>query len=462
MRLDKDFVNNALVNFQMINGETLPGSSFSVDTRTLQKGDIFVALQGAQSDGHTFIGEALAKQASGLIVAREKRAEIESLYASALKDVQILYVENPKEALIDLAKEWRKQFTYPVLGITGSVGKTSTKEMIANIFRASSEKFFVSYGNQNTLIGVALNIFKMQADCKAAVFEVGISTRGSMTEIVDLLRPTYGIITAIGHAHMEGLGSLSDVAAEKRNIFHYFAPENIGIINGDQDVLSRIAYAHPVVKFGLKTTNQIQARKISIQNNTISFIAKIYNKKYPVVLQGCHEGRILNALAAISFAYLLNIPAEIAIKGVQKDLAVSGRFELCTTDNDSVLINDCYNANPESMKAGLLAFNAYETELDKIIILGDMLELGVDAAFWHRQVGRFLRKVSNVKNIILIGNMVQWIKKTAPLGMSVELYGNWKEALPRIHEITKQPHVVFIKASNGVGLKNIIESFSMK
>lgn len=462
MRLDKDFVNSALVNFQMINGEILPSSSFSVDTRTLQKGDIFVALKGAQSDGHNFIGEALAKQASGLIVAREKRAEIESLYASALKDVQILYVENPQEALIGLAREWRKKFTYPVLGITGSVGKTTTKEMVANILRAASEKLFVSYGNQNTLIGVALNILKMDAHCKAAVFEVGISTRGSMREIVDLLRPTYGIITAIGHAHMEGLGSLADVAAEKRNIFHYFSPENIGVINGDQDVLSRISYAHPVVKFGLKTTNQIQARKISIQNNTISFIAKIYNKKYPVVLQGCHEGRVLTALAAISFAYLLDIPAEVAVKGVQKDLAVSGRFEMCTTENDTVLINDSYNANPESMKAGLLAFNAYETELDKVLVLGDMLELGVDAAFWHRQVGRFLRKVSDVKHVILIGNMVQWIKKTAPLGMSVELYADWKEALPRIHEIAAKPRVMFVKASNGVGLKNIIESFSMK
>ena len=458
MQLDKEFVTNALTNAQMINGDFVSNSSFSVDTRILQEGDIFVALQGVQHDGHQFIGDALAKKASGLLVARKNRVEIESLYGSALKQVKILYVDDTLAALINLAKEWRRQFSYPVVGITGSVGKTSTKEMIANILRVSGDDFFVSYGNQNTMIGVALNILKMRQNHKAAVFEVGISKRGSMKDISDMLRPTYALITGIGHAHMEGLGSLSDVASEKRDIFSYFTAENIGIVNGDQDSIARISYPHPVLKFGLKTTNQIQARKVTIQDNTISFIAKIYNKKYPIVLQDCHEGRIFNALAAISVAHMLEVPVETAIKGVQKKLAVQGRFEFCHTDSGT-FINDCYNANPESVKAGLLAFESYQTEQSKILILGDMLELGIDGSFWHRQLGRFLRKVSNIECVILVGSMVQWTQKTAPLGLTIHHFATWQEALPEVKKLMNKDTIAFVKASNGVGLQNIIDSF---
>lgn len=461
MQLDNEFVKHALSNAQMINGDFAPNSSFSVDTRTLQPGDIFVALQGEHCDGHQFIGQALEKKASGLIVAQEKRAQIESLYGPALQSVKILYVSDTLAALLNLAKEWRSRFSYPVIGITGSVGKTSTKEMVANILRATGEQFYVSYGNQNTLIGVALNILKMRSGCKAAIFEVGISSRGVMAKIAEMLRPTYALITGIGHAHMQGLGSLQDVAAEKRAIFSCFTDENIGIINGDQDILSTISYAYPVLRFGMKTSNQIQARKISVKNNVTTFVAKIYKKKYPIILQSCHEGSVDNALAALAIAYMIEVPMEVAIEGIQKPLTVQGRFEFCQTADHGLFINDTYNANPESVKAGLLAFDAYESDLQRIVILGDMLELGNDGPFWHRQIGRFLRKISGVKQLILIGSMVSWIKKTAPIGLPVECFENWEQALPMIKQLTHPKTMTFVKASRGVGLQNIIDSFPL-
>lgn len=462
MQLDKEFVKNALANAQMINGDFPSNSSFSVDTRTLQPGDIFVALEGKKCDGHEFIGDALLKQASGLIVAQHKRAEIEALHGSVLQSVKILYVEDTLAALVRLAKEWRSKFTYPVVGITGSVGKTSTKEMVANILRTSGEQFYVSHGNQNTIIGVALNILKMRPGYKAAIFEVGISDRGVMGKIADMLRPTYALITGIGHAHMQGLGSLADVATEKRAIFSCFSDTNIGIINGDQDILTSISYAYPVLKFGLKTSNQIQARKIAIKNNVITFIAKIYQKKYSIILQGSHEGAVINALAALSIAHMIEIPIDIAIAGIQKPLAVQGRFEFCHTADHGVFINDSYNANPESVKAGLLAFDSYESDLSRIVVLGDMLELGIDSAFWHRQIGRFLRKISGIKHIILIGPMAVWIKKTAPLGCPIEYFETWQQALPAIKKITNEKTITFVKASRGVGLQNIIDALPMK
>ncbi len=462
MQLDKEFVKSSVGGAQIIDGDLPLNSSFSIDSRTLQPGDIFIALPGQQCDGHDFIGQALAKKASGFIVAQTKKAEIEALYGSQLQTVKMMYVPDTLAALITLAKEWRLKFTYPVVGITGSVGKTSTKEMVANILRVSGEQFFVSFGNQNTMIGVALNILKLKPGLKAAIFEVGISERGVMAKIADMLRPTYALITGIGHAHMEGLGTLVDVAAEKRAIFSCFSDANIGIINGDQEVLSSIGYAYPMLKFGFKTSNQIQARKVVLKQNVISFVAKIYKKKYSIILQGSHEGLVINALAAISVAHMIGISPEVAIEGVQKPLAVRGRFEFCHTQEHGVFINDSYNANPESVKAGLLAFEAFDSDLQRIIVLGDMLELGADSAFWHRQIGRFLRKISNVKHIILIGSMVSWIKKTAPLGVSVEVFATWQDALPVVKKITNDTTITFVKASQGVGLQNIIDAFPVK
>ena len=188
----------------------------------------------------------------------------------------------------------------------------------------------------------------------------------------------------------------------------------------------------------------------------------MYKKKYSVILQGCHEGLVFNALAALSIAHMLEIPTEVAIEGVQKPLAVQGRFEFCHTQDHGLFINDSYNANPESVKAGLLAFDAYETDLQKTIVLGDMLELGADSAFWHRQIGRFLRKISGVKQIVLVGNMVQWIKKTAPIGIHVQAFESWQQALPVIKTLTNEKTITFMKASNGVGLQNIVDALPRK
>ncbi len=239
----------------------------------------------------------------------------------------ILAVPNPLQALIQLATVWRAQFTYPVVGITGSVGKTSTKEMIANILTLNDMPIIASHGNQNTNIGLSLNMLRMRSAHKAAIFELGISKRGEMAQLAAIVKPTTAIITNIGHQHMDGLGSLQDIALEKRDIFKYFAEENIGIINGDQSILSHVSYPHPVIRFGSKTTNQIQARKIRVNGSHINFVLKIYKKKYNIILDQPHMGSVFNALAATAAAHLLGVPEEIIVKGIQRPLVVAGRFE---------------------------------------------------------------------------------------------------------------------------------------
>ena len=435
-------------------------ATFSVDSRTIKEGDIFVALKGADCDGHDFIDQAFKKGAAGVIIAESRKALLQTI--TGIEKKLVLVVENPLEAFIKLAAAWRLQFDYPVVAITGSVGKTSTKEILAQIMNHAGKQFLASNDNQNTRIGLALNMLRMRVHHELAIFEVGISKRGEMAQLASLLRPTSAVITNIGHQHMDGLGSLNDIALEKRDIFKCFTENSIGIINGDQQILASVSYQHPVIKFGSKTTNQIQARKMRVAGSHISFVLKIYKNKYSIVLEHPHVGSVFNVLAATAAAHWLGVPDEITITAIQKPCIVAGRFEERTLINSGMLINDCYNANPESMKAALLAFQQIETKSPKIAIIGDMLGLGVNSPFWHRQVGRFLRKVPSLNKVILVGNLVAWVKKTAPVGLKVEVVSSWQEAVERIEGELHEKPAILVKGSRAIGLENLVDVLTNK
>lgn len=455
MRFDKSFIIKTLPEALIAFGHFPEEATFSIDSRKVQAGDIFVAIKGAGVDGHDFVNEAFTKGAAGAIIAESKKEILNNI--KNLDKKLILVVKDPLDALLQLAAAWRLQFNYPIIAITGSVGKTSTKEILSQIMLHAGKKYLASNGNQNTRIGLALNMLRMRDDHQLAIFELGISKRGEMAELASLLRPTSAAITNIGHQHMDGLGSLHDIALEKRDVFKYFTENSIGIINGDQPILAHVSYQHPVIKFGSKTTNQIQARKMRVSGSHISFVLKIYKNKYPIVLDHPHVGAVFNVLTATSAAHLLGITDDIIIKAIQKPCVVVGRFEeRLVNGNRGTLINDCYNANPESTKAALLAFQQIETKSPKIAILGDMLGLGVNSPFWHRQVGRFLRKVPSLNKVILVGSLVTWVKKTAPVGLKVELVGTWQEAVHKIESELDTKPAILVKGSRAIGLENLV------
>jgi UDP-N-acetylmuramoyl-tripeptide--D-alanyl-D-alanine ligase len=460
MRLDEQFVKKTILDASVLYNTFPKDPFFSIDSRTLEKGEIFIALQGVHYDGHEFIKEALDKGAAGLIVATNKQHLLKQ-YEKVLIDKIVIVVKDPLKALFSLAAAWRSQYDCPVVAITGSVGKTSTKEKIRTILNLHADDYFVSYGNQNTNIGLALNMLRIRSHHRAAIFEVGVSRRGEMAERAALLKPTIALILNAGHSHMEGLGSVMGIALEKRDIFKCFTESNIGIINGDQSPLSQVSYQHPVVKFGSKTSNQIQVRKIRLDNNRVTFILKVYKTKYSIVLDNTHLGMAYNVAAAAAVTYLLDIPVATIIKGIQEPVAVAGRFEqLFLPAGKGMIINDCYNANPESMKVSLLAFQNLDTKAQKIVVLGDMLELGVNSPFWHRQLGRFLRKVPSLNHVILVGNLVKWTKKTLPLSLSVDLVSSWEEAVNIIKKKLSTESVVLVKGSRAVGLDNLVTSLA--
>jgi UDP-N-acetylmuramoyl-tripeptide--D-alanyl-D-alanine ligase len=461
MRFDEHFLQGAIPEVTFVSRADIAEPHVSIDTRTLGAGDIFVALKGATTDGHNYVQEAVEKGAAGLIIDQDHKELLHTLDQAKIKKMLVLMVPDTLKALVAMAYAWRTEFKGKVVAITGSVGKSSTKEMVQNILTLHGVSHYCSYGNQNTLVGVAMNMLSVRDEHAVAIFELGIGKRGQMAQLVALARPDIGVITNVGHAHMEGLGSLQDIAIEKRDVFKLFTEKHIGIVNGDQPLLAHVAYMHPVVKFGTKTVNQVQARKIHVSSKNISFILKLYKQKFPISLAQTHEGAIFNSLAAASVAYLLDIPAEVIARGITIPVHIEGRFEpLPLAGARGIVINDCYNANPESMKASLLAFQHFETKDQKIAVLGDMLELGINSPFWHRQLGRFLRKIPSLQHVILVGNMVQWTKQTLPLGLTVEHVPTWQEAHKALAKYLDKESVVFVKGSHGMGLHHLVTTLT--
>ncbi len=432
----------------------------SIDSRTLESQELFFAVKGAVCDGNDFIAQALERGACGVVTERYP----ETVDAKLLAGKIVIVVADVLEALIALARAWRAQFTIPIVGITGSIGKTTTKEMTRSILQAAGVKSFVSYKNQNNIIGLCLNILKMHSDVAVGVFEVSLYHKGVIAKLADILRPTIGLITRLAHAHIQHVGSLTDIAREKQALFTFFENQHVGIVFGDQPLLSNATYKHPIAKFGFKMKNLFQARKVSVEQDeqgllSTSFMLTWYHKKVAVRLRGNHQGLVHNALAASTLAYFLQIPLEAVVSGLAAYQSFENRYQFMPLKTGrGQLISDCYNANPESVRAALNAFHGLKVPDQKIAVLGDMLELGQKEAYWHRQVGRMLCKTASINQLILVGDRASLIAKTAPRGMFIEYAADWQAAL-RILE-NKLAHgnpSVLVKGSRGMQLDKLVE-----
>jgi UDP-N-acetylmuramoyl-tripeptide--D-alanyl-D-alanine ligase len=471
MRLTKDFLSSSLVDLSYKitdDADVLSHeieTSVSIDSRTVQKGEIFLAIVGNNFDGHDFVKQSIKKGAIGLIVSSKE--SLKTLSQEELAKIFIIHVEDTIEALISLAKAWRKKLNIPIVGITGSVGKTYTKDLVGHILKQSGFNSYVSLKNQNTIIGVSLNILRVNLFHDVAVFEMGINARGEMAQLSYVVRPTYALITKVSHSHSESLGSLRSIAREKKDIFKFFSSSNVGIIPGDQEHLLGTYFNFPITKFGFKTKNQVQARKVTFKKCDKSrmkthFILKWYREREHVVLNGNHCGYLENVLAAVSLCYFLKIPIKNIIKAVETFKGSAGRFEHKKDSNGrGEFISDCYNANPESMKAAIHAFDNIPHYMKKVAVLGDMLELGDKEYYWHRQVGRYLQKTKNIERVILVGDKAKIISQTIPSSITIEYARCWEDASNLLDSFFAQEKLfVLVKASNGVGLTNLVKFFT--
>jgi len=346
--------------------------------------------------------------------------------------------------------------------------------MLKSIFDSAGINSCVSLKNQNTLIGLCLNILRMKKTDQVAAFELGISEKGEMEKKVEILCPTIGVITTVAHSHMATLGQLPEIAKEKKNIFKFFKQDYVGIVFGDSPLLGDSYYSHPVIRFGFKTKNHIQARRIKIckdenGNLVANFLLKIYKEKVKIRLKTHHRGNVQNSLAAAAVCNLIGVPVPEIVKGLNSFEGFEGRFEKRILKKDlGLLISDCYNASPESMRNALLAVDEIGVDGLKIAVLGDMLELGEKEDFWHRQVGRILCKALSIKEVILVGGLAKKIGETAPITAKIEYAKDWREALKKLDEKLDRvgsqnisDSLVLVKASNGMKLDNLVKGVSL-
>lgn len=365
-----------------------PGSAerfarVTTDTRTLGTGDLFVALVGERHDAHAFAAAAVAAGATGLLVARP-------VDLPAAADVVVLEVPDTLRALQDLGADLRRRVAPCVLAITGSNGKTTTKEMLAAILVAHAggpERVLKTQGNLNNLIGVPLTLLALTGDESHAVVEMGMNAPGEIARLTEIADPDVGLITNVGPAHLEGLGSVEGVARAKGELFATMRREATVVVNAEDAHVAALGAAFPGRRVGFGAGTDVTAESVTCDaRGAASFRLRLGGAAVDVRLRIPGRHNVMNALAAAAAAWAVGAsPAAIAT-GLAAATSVGGRMRVVTLANGVTIVDDSYNANPASVAAALRSL-ADAPATRRIAVLGDMLELGAASAEQHRAVG---------------------------------------------------------------------------
>ncbi|PKN04903.1 MAG: UDP-N-acetylmuramoyl-L-alanyl-D-glutamate--2,6-diaminopimelate ligase [Deltaproteobacteria bacterium HGW-Deltaproteobacteria-9] len=383
-------------------GKTICG--ISTDSRNIEQGNLFIALQGENFDGHAFVQKAVDAGAAGVIVHDISRINPEAAGRSAC----VVEVKDTLKALGDLAQAYRRRFSFPVVGLTGSSGKTTTKEMLSCILRLE-RKVLTTEGNFNNLIGLPHTIFRMTGRHEIAVLEMGTNTRGEIRRLTQIAEPDVGVITNVGPAHLEGFGTVDVVGEEKGDLFFNMRPSGTAVVNLDDEAVCRVAdrWSGRRVTFSMSASADVSVgdiRKNGAKGTTFNLLINGGAYKVDMKVAGLHN--IYNAMAAAATAIACGISPESIRQGLTMFQAVGGRMEIIKLKNGAYLINDAYNANPASVREALLTLKDLKNAHNAFVFLGDMLELGEAAGEMHRRVGMLLATIG-VTAVFLQGEFAE-------------------------------------------------------
>lgn len=458
MQFSNHYLVTTIKNARIVQGHCPPSLSLTTEIDHIKAGDIFCFTEESISP---HLEKIFSLPIAGLIIAHSIVDQMVRLIKQSTNHTLfILAVPNVIHALYQLAKQVRidneKQI---VIAIAGTGGTRVTKTVLANILNYQGDQVIIHEEKNSSLLKLACIIINACHSQKSIIFEAISHKRYDIKTIAEIIRPSYAIINSIGHYNIDTIGSVYDVATEQRDIFSFFTEKNIGVINGDQKELSSISYPHPIIKFGLKISNQIQARKIRIVNSQTHCVLKIYKNKYPIVLKTTNSEILLSILSTIAMAKLLSIPDENIVSVIQQPLHIPHCFEIkkIGLDNGNI-IDDTENAGPESVKASLMAFQKLESRGPKIIVLGNMKGLGINSAFWHRQIGRFLNKIPSVNRLFIIGAYGEHVIKTVPKELDTIIAQEWHELIPHLKELFSSKPVILIKGDRANGLSQLVNT----
>ena len=436
----------------------------SINTRNLERGDFFIAIKGKRFDGHDFLAQTLEKGAAGLIVNRlDKKFGNNPLTYRQLPTV--IKVDDTLNALHELARMYRQRFVPEVIGITGSNGKTTTKELLASIL-CQNDQCLSTRGNYNNHIGLPLTILNLVPEQRYLVVEMGASARGDIALLAGIAQPHIGIITNIGPAHLETFGSIDNVFQTKMELLHALPEDGEAIINADDPMLFHVKETLKcrVTTYGVHNPCDVKAQHV-VSSPKASFQLAIRDSVYPVTLM--HQGlfNVYNALAAAAAAWRLGIAPDAIVSGLESSSVPTMHNEVMSTESENLIINDAYNANPASMRASLTAFIEGYPDRIKVVVLGDMRELGSQSEKEHRSLGEFLAGLS-IDVIKLFGTYKQHIAEGAVgAGMDkrkIRSYDNISELIKELAKLPRSSCAVFFKASRDMKFEIIIDELLKK
>jgi UDP-N-acetylmuramoyl-tripeptide--D-alanyl-D-alanine ligase len=376
----------------------------STDTRTLTAGSLFIALEGENFDGHDCLAKAAERRAAGFLI----RAEAAGKLTAIREDLPAIGVPDTLRALGDIARDWHRRFPVPVVAITGSSGKTTTKEMVAAI-AARTRTVLRTEGNLNNRIGLPLTLLGLHGKHELAIVEMGTNSPGEIAILAAIAEPDIGVITNIGPAHLEGLGSLEAIREEKGSLFEMMAGRGTAILNRDDPAIGILAERWPGkrVSFGLSPDAQVTAREIEPAGpDGVRFRLIIDGLGMPIFLHAPGRHNVMNALAAAAAAWALGFGRDEITAGLALFRPIPGRTEIRQLGNGTFLIIDTYNANPASVREAVMTLQGLRESGNAVVILGDMLELGEQSKALHEEIGALLAD-ANIHEIFLRGSLVE-------------------------------------------------------
>ena len=439
----------------LVGNEEYICTNYSKDTRTIKEGDCYIGIKGENFDGNLFWEKALENGASTVIV---QNVEIEDEKLKKWADKNVIKVEDTLEALYNIARYKRSLYDIPVIAITGSVGKTSTKDIVANVV-SKKYKTLKTEGNNNNNIGLPFTILRMQ-DEEAAVLEMGMNHFGEISLLSSIANPTICIITNIGTSHIGNLGSRENILKAKLEILEGSKKEAV-IINNDNDLLHKWQKENKenynIKTYGIKEKSDIMAKEIKLEENKSTFTCKINNVEEKINVPVGGEHFVLNALCAITVGEVLKIEVDKIKLGIESFELTKKRMDIAELKNGIKVINDAYNASLESMTAALKVLSEFKER--KIAVLGDMFELGDFSEELHKKVGKEVVK-NNIDILIVCGENARYIADVAREKMDKEnvyILRKTEEIKPLLEKIVKNNDVILFKASNGMKFYKIAE-----
>ncbi len=426
-----------------------------IDSRSANKENIFVAIVGESLDGHEFIKSAYENGCRNFIKNESSSIKLDS------SDINLIEVKDTEIAMGDIGKYYKSKFNIPYIGITGSVGKTTTRDMI---YATVSAKFntLKNEGNLNNQLGVPLTLFNLNESHECGVIEMGMSGFDEIKYLANIVNPQIGVISNIGLSHIENLGSQEGILKAKMEITSNFDSSSTLIVNGDDKFLSTLKnknHEYKLKTFGFNKDNDIYCSSYEMNEESITFECMINNKKEEIFIPTVGEHNIYNAMGAILVGMSLGLSLDEIKEGLKNFKATGMRLDIVKTDKLTI-INDTYNASPDSMKAALKILGRYKNR--RVAILGDMFEMGTHAEYGHRLVGESV--INNADLLITIGCNSRFIGSEAlNLGFdeeNIHHFDTKEDAINKIDNLLKEKDIVLVKASRGMKLEKIVEYLS--